>query len=167
MTTLLGLLPARVLMKARWGIVPLPILLAAALSAAAPVGQEKAGTAQPRPNQCLQCHSNADVWEGERLRLYVTETNLAGDIHWQKGLRCADCHGGNPTTEEVNEAHARKTVSAASGRCRKTTPSRPSRSKSWSSAATATPTSNTCGATGLLPAPINWPNTGPAVTARR
>ncbi len=106
MTTLLGLLPARVLMKARWGIVPLPILLAAALSAAAPVGQEKAGTAQPRPNQCLQCHGNADVWEGERLRLYVTEANLAGDIHWQKGLRCVDCHGGNPATEEVNEAHA-------------------------------------------------------------
>ena len=36
----------------------------------------------------------------------MTEANLAGDIHWQKGLRCADCHGGNPATEEVNEAHA-------------------------------------------------------------
>jgi predicted CXXCH cytochrome family protein len=59
-----------------------------------------------QPNQCLLCHGNADVWEGEKLRLHVVESNLAGDIHWQKGLRCADCHGGNPATEEVNEAHA-------------------------------------------------------------
>ncbi len=60
----------------------------------------------PGPNNCLECHGNADVWEGERLRLYVTEQKLAGDIHWQKGLRCADCHGGNPKAEEVNQAHA-------------------------------------------------------------
>ena len=61
---------------------------------------------QPRPNLCLDCHGNADVWEGDQLRLYVIEKNLAGDIHWQKGLRCADCHGGNPATDKVNEAHA-------------------------------------------------------------
>ena len=60
----------------------------------------------PGPNNCLECHGNGDVWEGERLRLYVTEQKLAGDIHWQKGLRCADCHGGNPEAEEVNQAHA-------------------------------------------------------------
>ncbi len=60
----------------------------------------------PGPNNCLECHGNGDVWEGERLRLYVTEQKLAGDIHWQKGLRCADCHGGNPKAEEVNQAHA-------------------------------------------------------------
>jgi len=108
MKTLLGLLPARVLMRTRWGIVPVPILLAAALSAAAPAlaSEQKAGTEQPRPNLCLECHGNADVWEAERLRLYVTGSNLAGDTHWQKGLRCADCHGGNPATDEVNQAHA-------------------------------------------------------------
>ena len=35
MKTLLGLLPARVLMRAGWGIVPVSVLLVAALSAAA------------------------------------------------------------------------------------------------------------------------------------
>ena len=32
--------------------------------------------------------------------LIVTEQDLAADIHWQKGLRCHDCHGGNPVLEE-------------------------------------------------------------------
>jgi predicted CXXCH cytochrome family protein len=74
---------------------------------AAPGASKKtASKPPPRPNQCLMCHGNADVWEGERLRLYVTEAAVAGDIHWKKGLRCADCHGGNSDTEEVNEAHA-------------------------------------------------------------
>ena len=108
MKSLLGLLPARARMSTLWGIVPMLILLAAALAVAAPpANQEKAaGTPQPRPNQCLKCHENGDVWDAEKVRLHVAEANLAGDIHWQKGLRCADCHGGNPATEEVNEAHA-------------------------------------------------------------
>jgi predicted CXXCH cytochrome family protein len=67
---------------------------------------KKAEKPPAQPNQCLLCHGNADVWDGEKVRLNVTEANLAGDIHWQKGLRCADCHGGNPASEEVNEAHA-------------------------------------------------------------
>jgi hypothetical protein len=73
--------------------------------APSPAGK-KAEKPQPQPNQCLECHGDADVWDGEKIRLHVTEANLAGDIHWQKGLRCADCHGGNPASEEVNEAHA-------------------------------------------------------------
>jgi predicted CXXCH cytochrome family protein len=28
------------------------------------------------------------------------ESRLADDIHWQKGLRCHDCHGGAPTFDE-------------------------------------------------------------------
>ena len=28
----------------------------------------------------------------------LTEDDLAGDIHWQRGLRCHDCHGGDPST---------------------------------------------------------------------
>gem|GEM_PF-348953 len=64
------------------------------------------GRLAARPNQCLDCHGNPDVWEGERLRLHVTEKDALGDVHWQKGLRCVDCHGGNPETDKVNEAHA-------------------------------------------------------------
>lgn len=59
-----------------------------------------------RPNQCLDCHGNSDVWEAERLRLHVTQKDMAQDLHWHKGLRCVDCHGGNPETDKVNEAHA-------------------------------------------------------------
>jgi quinol-cytochrome oxidoreductase complex cytochrome b subunit len=75
---------------------------AAATKAAAKPGEKP----QPRPNQCLDCHGNSDVWEGDQLRLYVTAKDMAGDIHWQKSLRCVDCHGGNPDTDKVNEAHA-------------------------------------------------------------
>jgi predicted CXXCH cytochrome family protein len=60
-----------------------------------------------KPNNCLFCHGNKDVWEGDQLRLYVTEKDFARDLHWGRGLRCADCHGGNPAAEQVNEAHAR------------------------------------------------------------
>jgi predicted CXXCH cytochrome family protein len=31
---------------------------------------------------------------------------MAGDVHWQKGLRCVDCHGGDPAWEEARGAHA-------------------------------------------------------------
>ena len=27
--------------------------------------------------------------------------DFAGDAHWQKGLRCQDCHGGDPTVGEI------------------------------------------------------------------
>ncbi|MCY2996364.1 MAG: hypothetical protein NTY19_52235 [Planctomycetota bacterium] len=57
-------------------------------------------------NQCIACHGNPDVWEKETLRLFVTAAQLASDIHWQKGLRCNDCHGGNPKTTNLREAHA-------------------------------------------------------------
>lgn len=74
-------------------------------SAAKPAPKVGPG-ATARPNQCLDCHGNPDVWEAERLRLHVTQKDVAADVHWQKGLRCADCHGGNPETDKVNEAHA-------------------------------------------------------------
>ena len=59
-------------------------------------------------NNCLLCHGNKDVWEGETLNRYVTEKDFHNDIHWQKGLRCVDCHGGNPKTDEVNLAHLKE-----------------------------------------------------------
>ena len=68
--------------------------------------QPTAEKPQPRPNQCLNATATPTCGTGSNCGYYVTETDLAGDIHWQKGLRCPDCHGGNPDTEEVNEAHA-------------------------------------------------------------
>ncbi len=57
-------------------------------------------------NQCLTCHGNADLWEGETAHLLVTPEKFAGDVHWQKAVHCQDCHGGNPETLNLREAHA-------------------------------------------------------------
>ena len=104
---------------------------------------------------CLLCHGNKDVWEGDQLKYYITEADFSADIHWQKGLRCKDCHGGNDDAEDLQAVHAEEDgfrtvkspadVPAFCGNChanidfmRRYTPS---------------------------PAPINWPSTGRAATA--
>ena len=56
------------------------------------------------PNQCFACHGNHDVWEQDTLHLYVTADHIQADIHWQKGILCHDCHGGNPNTVNLREA---------------------------------------------------------------
>src|SRR6266571_2865109 len=42
-------------------------------------------------NTCLDCHGALDA------PLQVTESQFTSDIHSQKGLTCASCHGGDPT----------------------------------------------------------------------
>jgi len=46
------------------------------------------------PNTCLDCHSVLDP------PYQVTAEQFARDIHSQKGLNCASCHGGNPTKDD-------------------------------------------------------------------
>ena len=48
------------------------------------------------------CHGETGTLAGDEKtqHLIVTEENLAGDIHWQKGLRCHDCHGGSPSLDD-------------------------------------------------------------------
>jgi len=90
------------------GILPAIVLMLAAAAARA-ASTDAETTASPQPpseNKCLLCHGNKEVWEGEQLRLFITEADLDNDIHWQRGLRCKDCHGGNSQTEELREAHA-------------------------------------------------------------
>jgi predicted CXXCH cytochrome family protein len=83
----------------------LSIVLLGALVSAVAAAEPKppGGKAPPGPNNCILCHGNADLMEGEKLKLLVTEADLAGDIHWQKGLRCQDCHGGNPRAEDIRD----------------------------------------------------------------
>jgi len=47
-------------------------------------------------NTCLDCHSALDP------PLQVTETQFSQDIHAQKGLTCASCHGGDPTKADMD-----------------------------------------------------------------
>lgn len=59
----------------------------------------------PKEDFCVACHGESDLWEGERRRLYVNPKDLVADIHGQKGLRCSECHGGDPTTRNFAAAH--------------------------------------------------------------
>ena len=56
-------------------------------------------------NSCATCHGEADLWEGETLRLYVPHDSLANDVHWNNGVNCHDCHGGDPSSFDVPQAH--------------------------------------------------------------
>jgi cytochrome b subunit of formate dehydrogenase len=64
------------------------------------------GAAEDEENQCSVCHGTQDIWEGETLHLFVPLEGIAGDVHSRKGIKCQDCHGGNPNTIELREAHA-------------------------------------------------------------
>jgi hypothetical protein len=52
-------------------------------------------------NTCLDCHGALDP------PLQVTAEHFAQDIHSQKGLTCASCHGGDPTKADM-EAMSKK-----------------------------------------------------------
>jgi cytochrome b subunit of formate dehydrogenase len=57
-------------------------------------------------NNCILCHGESDLWEGEQRRLYISLEGLKRDVHWTRGVNCHDCHGGNYQTQEKNQAHA-------------------------------------------------------------
>jgi len=78
--------------------------------AAVPLPQaasNSAGSHLPRgENACATCHTEPELWSHEKQRLFLSADKLAADVHWRKGVNCHDCHGGNPRTTAVNEAHA-------------------------------------------------------------
>lgn len=53
-------------------------------------------------NSCLDCHSTLVDF------LQVTPEKFSQDIHAQKGLTCASCHGGDPTSDDPDKAMSRK-----------------------------------------------------------
>ena len=54
-----------------------------------------AGSAQS-VNTCVDCHGSLDP------PLQVTGEKFSHDIHAQKGLTCASCHGGDPTKADMD-----------------------------------------------------------------
>jgi predicted CXXCH cytochrome family protein len=53
----------------------------------------------PADYSCMLCHSESgDLWSPQTP--IAQEKDLVDDIHWQKGLRCHDCHGGSPTLDQ-------------------------------------------------------------------
>jgi hypothetical protein len=55
-------------------------------------------------NQCFACHVSIDEKQGEISRVWEIS------VHGKAGIGCADCHGGDPTSDEVTTA-----MSAAAG----------------------------------------------------
>ncbi len=49
-------------------------------------------------NSCIECHGQLDD------ELKAPAVSFAGDIHAQFGLSCRDCHGGDPSKDDVDQA---------------------------------------------------------------
>jgi hypothetical protein len=49
-------------------------------------------------NSCIECHNQLDD------ELKAPAASFAGDIHAQYGLGCKDCHGGDPSKDDVDLA---------------------------------------------------------------
>jgi len=50
------------------------------------------------PNRCLECHSKLDPPLG------VTSEEFSGSIHAQKGLTCTSCHGGDASSDDMDQS---------------------------------------------------------------
>ncbi|MBI4671219.1 MAG: ammonia-forming cytochrome c nitrite reductase subunit c552 [Chloroflexi bacterium] len=57
-------------------------------------------TAIQDQNSCVQCHTNLGGKFAETVQAW------SGSIHSQRGVTCADCHGGDPTNREKEAAHS-------------------------------------------------------------
>ena len=60
----------------------------------------------PDENLCATCHGEKELWDEDKLRLLIPAESLAEDIHFLKGVNCHDCHGGDPSSFDVPEAHS-------------------------------------------------------------
>lgn len=58
------------------------------------------GADNPAENKCLECHLELGG------ALAAPAERFTQDVHFQVGFTCADCHGGNPTSEDFDEAKA-------------------------------------------------------------
>jgi hypothetical protein len=69
-------------------------------------------------NVCIACHSHSskdvvewDPKDKDMYKFYIPLEAFKNDIHWQKGVRCQDCHGGDAAKMEIpdpRQAHLSK-----------------------------------------------------------
>lgn len=75
------------------------VVLSAGAQPPAGSGGSKDNGSVPDDYSCMACHSKeGDFWDENTP--VATPKDLHGDVHWEKGLRCHDCHGGSPTLED-------------------------------------------------------------------
>ncbi len=92
--------------------------VAAAADAALPLDPAAwaAGSQLPLDeNTCATCHGEADLWEEDKLHLHIPHEGLADDVHFAKGVNCHDCHGGDPSSFDVPQAHSTEVAEDAQG----------------------------------------------------
>lgn len=65
------------------------LLLALAIPLAHPL------TAADKKNSCFDCHTNLEGAQGKPAKLFKD------DIHAHRGFACADCHGGDPSNDDM------------------------------------------------------------------
>jgi hypothetical protein len=65
--------------------------------ALAPPARAQTGNTQTT-NSCLDCHRQLPP------PVHVNPADFAAGIHAQKGISCANCHGGDPTTDDMARA---------------------------------------------------------------
>ncbi len=71
-------------------------------------------------NTCVLCHGTPESWTGKKARFFIAPDALAGDVHDQKGIKCHQCHGGNPTSLDPAVAHSstpRSDMTRSCGAC--------------------------------------------------
>ena len=88
-----------------WSVLLTLLLGGAARSSAA---EPPSGGSQlsPDENNCAVCHGDPSLWRGKRQRLHIPLSQLDEDVHWKKGVNCHDCHGGDPGSTGIPEAHS-------------------------------------------------------------
>ena len=62
------------------------------------LGLSSLASGQAKKNSCLECHAMLPD------KLEVKAERFATDIHSQKGLDCASCHGGDPSQDDAEKA---------------------------------------------------------------
>jgi len=65
------------------------------LAAAAPGRAQPGSAASARSDRCLACHLDQET---------PAATSFQGDVHFARGVTCADCHGGDPSSDDPDAA---------------------------------------------------------------
>lgn len=96
---------------------PILILVVLAACGAGRLAAQTAGqTKLPLDlNSCVLCHCTPETWAGKEQQFYIDKAGLADDAHFQAGVTCADCHGGNHFALDEDDAHVDKTAESEPG----------------------------------------------------
>jgi hypothetical protein len=86
------------------GSAPVPSAPIQPTFVASTIPAPSAGLAEPGGTGCLNCHTRIDNTQHEIAEVWQAS------VHGQVGVTCADCHGGDPNSDEVTVA-----MSAAAG----------------------------------------------------